>query len=107
MVTTHPGLFILMIGIGLLVVLISRVARIFAIVVLLDRSCDRREKRFLHDKACPHDGRDCYIELQPVWAGPCMSGDRAGVLKIDGSYYLTAEAGTEASATCLDVRFWQ
>jgi hypothetical protein len=63
-------------------------------------------KSLLRSQGCGGAG-ECLVDLQPTWAGPCFPTNGGAVLKTEGRYYLTADAGAPGGATCMDWRFWQ
>jgi hypothetical protein len=100
-----PQLLVLTIAAAL--ICFTRIGRIFAGVSIGLGLVFAAWGTFVESYECPRTGGDCVLELQPTLAGPCTTSGQAGLLKLDGMYVLTAEAHTEARATCLDVRFWR
>ncbi len=59
----------------------------------------------VHTYTCPRTDAPCTLtNIQPTWAGPCFSSDKAGLIKQEGFYHLTASAGVDGRVTCADIR---
>jgi hypothetical protein len=58
---------------------------------------------FVREVSCPRTDQDCFVPLQRTVLGPCSATEGAGLLRIEGTYYLTAPAGADARATCFSV----
>jgi hypothetical protein len=102
-----PALLIFGCALALLVILVSQAMRRLAVVVVVLGGLWAASNVFIRTRACPLNGVECMMPLQPVAAGPCSASERSAVLKIDGHYYLAAQPGIAAEASCIDLRFWQ
>jgi hypothetical protein len=106
MTNVSPGLALLA-GILLIVVILSRGGRMLVAIALLVGIALAAKGVFIRTFACPRSFERCFVEAQPAWHGPCVPSERSGILKINQAYFLTAEAGVEAQATCVSIAFWQ
>lgn len=100
-----PGVALLG-GLLLLILIMTRGGRLLLGTTLVIALLIAARGVFVRTHTCSTGGTEaCVLELQPTWSGFC-STERAAILTVDGSYFLTAEQGREASATCVDLRFW-
>lgn len=88
-------------------ILFNRRLRIVFFVSLIVFIAVAASRVILRNGSCPSTSSECVVELQPSWAGPCIPSERGAILKVDDRYYLAADAGTEATARCLDWRIWK
>lgn len=102
-----PALLMFGGAIALMAILVSQALRRLAVVAVLLLLLIASKNVFIREKRFPRSNAELMQPIQPTWAGPCSSGERAAILKINGWYYLAAEPGIDAECSCVDIRFWQ
>lgn len=103
----NPGLLVLSAAVVLLFLVLTRIGRMLVVIAVLVVALMAAKNVFMRDVSCPRTDQACFVRVQSVNHGPCWASEGSGLLRIDGSYYLTAQPGVQASATCLSMAVWQ
>ena len=83
-----------------------------------DRTADRHDRHRARSRDGGQEGPRQNLQLSANWRAVLSAGAEgelrnvlgergSGLLRIDGTYYLTANAEVGASATCLSLAVWQ
>ncbi len=98
-----PGTIAVIAGVGLLVLMFSRTARIVALVAALIFIVLAAGPAVLRSKSCSGSG---LCLLQPTYAGPCFPQNGTAVLRTNGNCFIALDVSTATRATCVDWRDW-
>jgi hypothetical protein len=107
MTSISPALLFFGCAIALLAILVSNALRRLVVIGAVIALLIAAKGVFIRDQHFSRRDAELMELLQPTWAGPCSSGERAAILKVNGWYYLAAEAGVDADSSCIDIRFWR
>lgn len=103
----NSGPLILCLAVVLLFLVLTRIGRLLVVVGIALVALMTAKNVFVRDFACPRTDQACFEAVQKVNYGPCWASEGTGLLRIDGTYYLTARPGVNASATCISLAVWQ
>ncbi len=103
----NQGLLILCFAVVVLFLILTRIGRLLLVLGIALVALVVAKNIFVKDYSCPRTDEACFVPVQKVNYGPCWASEGTGLLRMDGTYYLTAQPGVYASATCLSLAVWQ